>query len=133
MSRPRVAARLLASGRAALTAGSLAALVAACASGPPAVAEVPADVGPVSEDPEVAVVDDRFEPADVVVEAGTTVHWTWEGRAAHDVVGDGFESEVQAAGMFTHAFGEPGAYAYVCTLHPGMEATVYVVPPTATD
>lgn len=104
------------------------ALVSACASGPPAVAEVPADIGAVVADPEVGVLDNRFEPEDVVVEAGTTVRWIWEGRAAHDVVGTGFDSGIQAAGTFTHAFDEPGAYAYHCTLHPGMEATVYVVP-----
>lgn len=119
--------------RVAVVAASLVVLTSACESGPPAVAEVPADVGPVSEDPEVSVLDNRFEPHEMVVEAGTAVRWTWEGRAAHDVAGDGFDSEIQATGTFTHTFGEPGAYAYVCTLHPGMEATVHVVPAPPTD
>lgn len=103
-------------------------LLAGCASSAPAVAEVPDDVGPVTADPVVAVLDNLYEPEELVVEVGTEVAWVWEGRAAHDVVGDGFDSGVQGTGTFTHTFEEPGAYGYVCTLHPGMDGTVYVVP-----
>lgn len=108
---------------------SLAAVVlAGCASSAPAVAEVPDDVGPVSTEPVVAVLDNVYDSVEVVVEVGTEVTWVWEGRAAHDVVGEGFDSGVQSTGTFTHTFDEPGAYGYVCTLHPGMDGTVFVVP-----
>ncbi len=103
-------------------------MLAGCASSAPAVAEVPDDVGPVSAEPIVAVLDNVYDPIEVVVEAGTEVTWVWEGRAAHDVVGDGFDSDVQGTGTFTHTFEEAGAYGYVCTLHPGMDGTVYVLP-----
>lgn len=108
---------------------ALAAVVlAGCASSAPSVAAVPDDVGPVSTVPVVEVLDDFYDPVELVVEVGTEVTWVWEGRAAHDVVGEGFDSGVQATGTFTHTFEEPGAYGYVCTLHPGMDGTVYVVP-----
>jgi plastocyanin len=111
-----------------VTLGAGAWLLTGCAGGPPAGADVPPDVGPSTDDPVVAVVDNDFGPVEVVVATGAEVTWHWEGRAAHDVVGDGFESDIQATGTFTHAFDGPGAYAYVCTLHPGMEGVVYVVP-----
>lgn len=106
-----------------------AALLAACGStGPAPAAALPDDVGPVTEDPTVTVADNVFVPEDVVVEVGAEVTWVWDARAVHDVVGDGFESEVKVEGTFTHTFDSEGAYTYVCTLHPGMEGTVYVVP-----
>lgn len=104
-------------------------LLTACSStGPSPAAALPEDVGPADADPTVAVDDNDFAPDDLVVEVGTEVTWVWEGRAVHDVVGDGFESEVVAEGTFTHAFDTEGAYHYVCSLHPGMEGTVFVVP-----
>ena len=112
-----------------LLLGPIIAVVAACGSAePPAAAELPDDVGPVTADPTVAVVDNRFEPDEVVVEVGTEVTWVWEGRAAHNVVGDGFESDVMVAGDFAHTFDTTGSFTYVCTLHPGQEGVVHVVP-----
>ncbi len=114
--------------RLALTGAALL-LVAGCGdSGPDGAAPLPDDVGPVDDDPTVAVGDNFYEPEELVVEVGTEVTWVWEGRAVHDVVGDGFESEIFAEGDFSHTFEDEGAYHYICTLHPGMEGTVYVVP-----
>ena len=109
---------------------SLVVVLAACgrSEAAPAAAPLPADVGPVSDDPTVAVRDNVFVPEELVVTIGTEVTWEWEGRAAHDVVGDGFQSELIVEGTFTHTFTAEGAYAYVCTLHPRMTGTVYVVP-----
>lgn len=74
----------------------------------------------------VVVADDEFAPAAVEVPAGTSVTWTWEGGNAHNVSGDGFTSDTQDEGTFTHAFDAPGTYAYRCTLHPGMTGAVVV-------
>lgn len=74
----------------------------------------------------VAVRDNSFGPAVLEVASGTTVTWVWQGHAPHDVVGDGFASEIQDSGEFTHTFDTPGTYDYVCTLHPGMTGTVTV-------
>jgi plastocyanin len=107
----------------------LALLGAGCAGSPPESSrEVPADAGPVADDPTVAVLGRSFAPETLVVEEGTTVTWVWEDTSAHDVVGDGFDSGIQSTGTFTFTFGASGTYPYVCTLHPGMDGTVIVVP-----
>jgi plastocyanin len=75
----------------------------------------------------VVIVDDnKFVPKEATVAVGDTVTWRWEGSAAHNVVGPGFESENQDEGEFEHTFEEAGEYDYVCTLHPGMTGTVIV-------
>ncbi len=88
-----------------------------------------AGAGSVSTDPTVEVANNRFGPAELTVEVGTTVTWNWaDGAAQHDVVGDGFESDIQSQGTFEHRFDTPGTFIYVCTLHSGMDGTVIVVP-----
>ncbi len=77
--------------------------------------------------PHVLVEDNRFEPDDLEVATGETVTWIWDGRAPHDVVGDGFDSGVQSDGSFEHRFDDVGTYAYECTLHPGMTGVITVV------
>ena len=102
-------------------------LLAACTPTPEPRAALPDDVGEVRVDLDpVMVRDNVFVPEVVVVATGTTVRWQWDGRAAHDVVGDGFASALIVTGEFSHTFTEVGAYHYVCTLHPGMEGVVYV-------
>ena len=82
---------------------------------------------PASASDTVQVVDNAFEPGDLEVTTGDTVTWTWEGRAPHNVVGDGFDSGIQDDGTFTHTFEDTGTYDYECTLHAGMTGTVTVV------
>lgn len=74
----------------------------------------------------VDVGDSWFAPEAIEVAEGEDVTWVWEGRANHNVVGEGFESDVQRDGTFTHTFAEAGEHPYVCTLHPGMEGMVVV-------
>lgn len=76
---------------------------------------------------EVSVVDNAFEPANLEIAVGDEVTWSWEGSAAHDVVGDGFDSGVQREGAFSHTFDEPGTYDYECQLHNGMDGRITVV------
>lgn len=68
----------------------------------------------------------RFEPEALRVPAGTEVTWVWTDGLAHNVVGEGFKSEVMRGGRFRHTFDEPGEVAYTCTLHPGMDGTIVV-------
>jgi halocyanin-like protein len=72
-----------------------------------------------------------FGPANLVVDAGTTVVWEWTGAGgAHNVVdkGGAFESDLtgEEGYTFEHAFGEPGVFEYVCTPHQtrGMEGRI---------
>jgi plastocyanin len=108
----------------ALAALSLLAL-AGCGGGGDGASASPEDSGP----PPAATVELQpvtFEPAKVTIEAGETVRWTWRGGVQHDVVGDGFKSELMAKGTFSHTFDEPGTYDYKCRVHPTMKGTVTV-------
>jgi plastocyanin len=107
----------------------LIALVAAACSGgtasEPEAGPEPAD----ASSPTVVVTDMAYEPASLTVEVGETVTWLFDdGAVRHDVAGDGFQSDIMAAGSFSHRFDAPGTYAYVCTLHPNMTGTIEVVP-----
>jgi plastocyanin len=83
-------------------------------------------VEPVRGVTEVAVKDLRFDAPVIEVPAGTEVTWRWEGSFPHDVVGDGFRSEVVTEGEFAHRFETPGTYNYRCTLHGAMTGRVIV-------
>ena len=115
----------------------------------------PADSGategadPTAAGEEVIAVGLRFMPADITVEAGTTVRWT-NGEAITHTVTSGAWGEVNedsglrgtqtADGMFDHTlapmgsegdtfeftFDEPGEYQYYCEPHLGMFGTVTV-------
>lgn len=74
----------------------------------------------------VQVDDNFFDPDEIDVGVGATVTWEWVGSEPHNVVGDGFESDIQQQGTFEQTFEEAGSYDYVCTVHPGMEGTVEV-------
>jgi len=108
-------------------AAALVALVAAagCGGSDGGSAVDPADV----EGPVVVLRDIAFSPAEITVPAGDTVTWVFDDRGIpHNVVADdkAFESETMDDGRFTHRFGEPGTFGYVCTLHPNMKGTVRV-------
>jgi plastocyanin len=70
-----------------------------------------------------------FAPATLTIRVGTTVTWKNTSTVPHTVVGSGFDSGVLMAGQsFTHTFTRAGTFAYTCTIHPGMAATITVVP-----
>lgn len=104
-------------------------LIGACTSPSDFTVEpLPDDLPALAESPVTVLVDDNvFIDDAVTVTTGTTVTWTWQGRAAHDVVGPGFNSGIMIAGEFSQAFTEIGTYAYICTLHPRMTGVIYVV------
>ena len=107
---------------ASLAALFLAVSLAACA------ADTPSAPPPVSQNPSITIQDQRFDSDHVTVEEGDTVTWVWDdGGMPHDVSGDGFRSEVQTEGTFSHTFEDAGDYPYVCNLHSGMTGTVTVV------
>ncbi|TMF00472.1 MAG: hypothetical protein E6I52_13435 [Chloroflexi bacterium] len=77
----------------------------------------------------VNIVDFSFDPASLSVATGTTVRWTNRGRLPHNVTDSGGEwhSDLLRTGQsFEHRFDTPGTYTYVCSVHPGMEATLVV-------
>lgn len=76
----------------------------------------------------VYAIDNRYEPAEVEIEAGQAVRWVFEGSMEHDVVAEdgSFVSELQLTGEYVHVFEEPGEFAYDCSIHPEMTGVVTV-------
>jgi len=71
--------------------------------------------------PAAATIDlkaQTFEPAEATIKVGDTVEWKWEGGVQHNVKGDGFKSELQSKGEFTHTFDEAGTFEFNCDVHP---------------
>jgi plastocyanin len=73
-----------------------------------------------------------FSPANIVIEAGTTVTWTNYDSARHTVTsdeGDEFASPTFGRnGTFSYTFDVPGEYYYHCEPHPNMKGLVTVRP-----
>jgi plastocyanin len=66
----------------------------------------------------VMVVADAFSPSVIEVPVGTEVTWTFADTEEHNVIFDGFGSNVELTGSYRHTFETAGEYPYVCTLHP---------------
>jgi plastocyanin len=95
----------------ALVAALLLALAAGC--GDSAKAETPVATTAVS-----MAKSYRFEPKRIEVDAGQTVTWTNDDNFTHTVRVDGQDDhKVERGKSVSIAFGEPGTYHYVCTLH----------------
>ncbi len=93
----------------------------------------PADEAPVEGVTQVRQQDFAFVPANIIVDAGTTVTWTNFDAAGHTVTSDGGgELQSRLLGQtqtFSHTFDEPGQYSYFCTPHPVMKGLVTVRAP----
>lgn len=81
---------------------------------------------------EISMVDDRFEPTELEIEAGTTVTWVNRGSDWHNVASSsaGFASERVLPGeSFSFTFEMPGEYTFVCRHHglAGMTGKITVV------
>ena len=82
---------------------------------------------------EVRLEDFGFAPANIVIDAGTTVIWTNYDGVGHTVTsdeGDELESELfNQTKTFRHTFDTPGEYFYHCEPHSNMHGLVTVRPP----
>jgi plastocyanin len=84
-----------------------------------------------ADDAVVEIHGYQYHAADVTLQAGEAVTWTNGDTARHDVAStagpEAFQSPELAEGeSFTHTFTQAGSYAYLCTLHPDMVATLTV-------
>ena len=100
-----------------------AALVAVCALAVPAASTAMDDTGPT-----VAAQYAAFAPQQITVLAGQSVMWHNESARTHTVTADdgSYAGSLFSGGMYSHAFGSPGAFTYHCTLHPTMRGEVDV-------
>ena len=79
----------------------------------------------------VAIDNFAFAPAAITVKVGTTVTWTNKDQDAHTVTAQdrSFSSApLNTGATYQFTFTKPGTYAYLCTIHPFMTATVVVTP-----
>jgi plastocyanin len=80
----------------------------------------------------VTIKNFAFSPAILTIKTGTTVTWTNQDGAPHQVASDpgtpvAFSSDSLANGAsFQFTFTQPGTYAYYCTIHPSMKGTIIV-------
>jgi plastocyanin len=72
---------------------------------------------------EVDALDNRFEPLNVTVQAGATVHFVNAGRNDHNVLpetGDAWgvqQADFAPGAEYSYAFDTPGTYLYYCSIH----------------
>jgi plastocyanin len=79
----------------------------------------------------VTIENFAFSPATLTVKAGATVTWTNKDQDPHTATArdKAFSSPTLNTGQsFSYTFKTPGSYAYLCTIHPFMTATVVVTP-----
>ncbi len=72
-----------------------------------------------------------FDPVTVNVKVGQTVTWTNQDNTPHTVTADdkSFASKPLSTGeSFSQTFTTAGTFAYHCSIHPNMKATVIVGP-----
>jgi plastocyanin len=73
----------------------------------------------------------KFAPPTLTVPAGTTVVWKNEDDSPHrigDTTGLLKSTALDTDATFSHTFGAPGEYPYICTLHPYMRGKIIVKP-----
>ena len=89
----------------------------------------PVDPGDGADEFTVSVENNVFNPSAITVPVASTVTWQWNSAGvAHNVVfedGTG-SSSTMTTGTHQRTFSQTGDYAYVCTIHPGMNGSVSV-------
>ena len=110
---------------------------------PPAVPEVqtpptvptvtPPPVAPTDNKPaesanqSVTIQGFAFNPSALTVSVGTTVSWTNEDSAPHDIKFPDFTSPLMGNGQsFDYKFEPTGTYDYSCGVHPSMKGQIIV-------
>jgi plastocyanin len=74
-----------------------------------------------------------FEPQNMTIGQGTTVHWTNQDSVPHTSTSDPSSGEQWDSGTlsqgdsFSHTFDTTGTFTYHCNIHPSMTATINVV------
>lgn len=79
--------------------------------------------------PAVAIANFAFDPPTLQVAAGTTVTWTNNDSSPHTVTADdgSFDSgNLDPGQSFTFTFDQGGTFAYHCSYHPNMQASIVV-------
>lgn len=79
----------------------------------------------------ISEMNTGFVPATITVKRGTTITWTNRDTTNHTVTGPsaGLASgNLLPTGTYTKTFNTVGSFDYNCSIHPGMQGTINVVP-----
>lgn len=77
--------------------------------------------------PGVSIGKFAFNPATIAVKVGQSITFTNNDPVAHTSTNGTWDSgEIAPGGSFTTTVQQPGTYAYHCSIHPFMQATVVV-------
>lgn len=90
----------------------------------------PAPSGDAARSAKVEIVDFAYDPDPVTIEEGGKVIWINEDSAPHTATAEdgSFDTGTLEEGKLkSESFKEPGAYEYVCSIHPDMHGTVEVI------
>ncbi|PWU24086.1 amidase [Candidatus Cerribacteria bacterium 'Amazon FNV 2010 28 9'] len=77
----------------------------------------------------VTIQNFAFGPATLTVKAGTTLTWTNKDSMAHTATADDGTFDTESIAPNTSksiTFNTPGTFAYHCSVHPSMHATIIV-------
>lgn len=81
-------------------------------------------------DPGVNIIDFAFSPSTTTIHVGDTITWTNTGKQPHTATATNhsFDTGILTNGKSaSHTFSQAGTFAYICTVHPYMKATVVVL------
>jgi len=105
-------------------------------SPPPAPAPAPAPApspapAPPASTRTVDIHNYEFSPKSITVATGTSITWTNHDVDAHTVTQSGASARMKSKSLakgatFSYTFTTPGAYNYICALHPQMKGAVDV-------
>jgi plastocyanin len=95
-----------------------------------------ASTTPLPSTSDVGIQNFAFVPASVTVPAGTTVTWTNQDSAPHQIISDAtslfstgaifMSGQLTQGQKFSFTFNTAGTYAYHCGIHPFMKGTITV-------
>jgi plastocyanin len=79
----------------------------------------------------VVIAHYAFSPAALTVDVGSSITWTNTDTAPHDVTTTSGPVSIHSPTITTgkswsYTFTVPGSYAYICSIHPDMRATITV-------
>lgn len=102
--------------------------ISSCASSNSGITNTPSDGGLGNVVPEVSIENFSFKPSVLTVQVGTTVVWTNNDSAEHNIKSTDFNSPMMKTGeKFEFKFDKVGTYDYICGVHPKMTGQIIVV------
>ncbi|MDQ3065149.1 MAG: plastocyanin/azurin family copper-binding protein [bacterium] len=84
------------------------------------------------EENEIIIQDFAFNPETTTIKKGTTLTWTNQDSARHDIMPDNPSNDFKASELlgkgesYSFTFNTVGSFSYFCSPHPYMKATVVV-------